>query len=293
MKFVIHVPSWNEMSGGDNVLWNLGRTLTEKGHDAKMWVESTNHSANFIFTQYTNQIGYGDDTVVIYPELILGNPLQAKRIVRWVLYGSHMYDRYDPNEIIYYFAPFCQNHIPKKILRIFYIPPNMDTTMPRTNESCFALKKGARNSWARAQFYASSPQGINIESLCNHSHVIETFKTTKYFHCHDPATFLVIMALMCGCIVIQYPYIEGQTREQWEHSACYGVGKIKGLAYGLEELPYAESTIGEASEQWKNYMDSSESTVDQFINDMETGNYTTEPCYRFNDSPYAYQHVYR
>ena len=294
MKFVIHSPPWDGMSGGNNVLWNLGQILTEKGHDAKIWVENMNgQESNFIFRQCTDQIGFDEDTVVIYSEMIIGNPLCAKKIVRWVLYGAHMYDQYDPNEIIYYFAPFCQNHHPTKLLRIAYVPPGMCRSTVRTNESCFALKKGHRSAWALTKFYESSPKGTNIDLCYNHPQCIEIFKNTTYFHCYDPCSFLVVMALMCGCIVIQHPYIEGQTREQWEHSTFLEVGKIKGLAYGDEDLSYAEATIDQAPEQWKKYFEDSDSTVDRFINDMETGNYKIEPCYKFNESPYAYQHVYR
>jgi hypothetical protein len=294
MKFVIHSPPWDPMSGGNNVLWNLGRTLSAKGHDAKIWVENmSGQESNFIYKECTDQVGFDEDTVVIYSEMIVGNPLHAKKIVRWVLYGAHMYDQYDPNEIIYYHSAFCQNHNPTQILRVVYAPPGLSGSDVRTNESCFALKKGHRNSWALTQFYASHPTGVDVGCLYNHQQCIETFKTTKYFHCYDPASFLIVMALMCGCIVIQHPYIEGQTREQWEHSACYGPGKIKGLVYGDEDLSYAEATIDQAPEQWKKYFEDSDSTVDQFINDMETGNYKIEPCYKFNESPYAYQHLYR
>ena len=296
MKFVIHTPSWDETSGGQNLLWVLGRKLCEKGHDARMWVESMrNHESNTIYTNYTNQIGFDENTTVIYSEMIVGNPLQAKRIIRWVLYGAHMYDSYEPNEIVYYLAPFCHNHFPKKILQGWYVPPNLGLpTEPRTEEYCFILKKGERNPWPRNRFYANPPAGRDINLIPRHSEIIDVFKKTKYFHCYDPACFLIVMALMCGCIVIQHPYVEGQTREQWEHAAYYGVvGKIKGLAYGIEDLPYAEATIHEAPDHCKKFLEFSESTVDQFAHDMETGNYTTEPCYRFNDSPYSYQHVYR
>jgi len=296
MKFVIHTLPWEETSGGQNLLWVLGRKLCEKGHDASMWVESmANQECNTIFRKYTNHVGFDEDTIVVYSEMIVGNPLQAKKIVRWVLYGAHMYDRYEPNEIVYYLSPFCHNHFPKKILQGWYVPPNLGLpTEPRTEESCYILKKGVRNPWPRNRFNANPPTGRDINLILNHAEIIEVFKKTKYFHCYDPACFLIVMALMCGCIVIQHPYIEGQTREQWEHAAYYGVvGKIKGLAYGIEDLPYAEATIAEAPEHCKKFIEFSESTVDSFVKDMETGNYTTEPCYRFNDSPYAYQHVFR
>jgi hypothetical protein len=294
MRFVIHTPPWDQLSGGQNLLWVLGRKLYEKGYDASMWVENmSNQDKNTIFRRYTTDVGFDESTIVVYSEMIVGNPLKAKKIMRWVLYGAHMYDQFEPNEIVYYLAPFCQNNFPKQILQGWYVPPNIALpTEPRTEESCFILKKGHRNPWPRNRFYANPPSGFDMAMCWDHNHVIETFKKTKYFHCYDPACFLIVIALMCGCIVIQHPYVEGQTREQWEHAAYYGVvGKIKGLAYGIEDLPYAEATIHEAPEHCKKFLEFSESTVDHFVNDMESGTYNTDPCYKFNDSPYAYQHV--
>ena len=103
-----------------------------------------------------------------------------------------------------------------------------------------------------------------------------------------------MIALLCGCIVIQHPYIEGETREQWEHSIGFGyIGKVKGLAYGDEDLSYAESTIHEAPEYFQKVFEFADRTLDSFLQDMETGNYNYEPCYKFNESPYSYQHCFR
>jgi hypothetical protein len=296
MKFVIYTPNWDETSGGLNVLCILGEKLYNKGHDAMLWTNSLNNcTSNTIFSRFTNQIGFDDDTIVVYPELITGNPLKAKKIVRWILYGSHVYDNYDSNEIIYYFSPFCQNHFPTKMLQCHHFPPNLSfPTEPRTEQSCFVFKKGERSEWARKQFNINPHKGFDLSVLKTHSEIINVFKKTKYFHCYDPASFLIIMALLCGCIVIQHPYIEGQTREQWEHSLGFDrFGKVKGLVYGNEYYSYAESTIHEAPQYLQKLFDFVDSTVDSFIQDMETGNYTNEPCYKFNDSPYSYQHVYR
>jgi hypothetical protein len=294
MKFVIYAPYSDELCGGLNVLCNLARKLSEKGNDVKIWSHA-DFSAYTLFPNYTDQIGFEEDTIVIYPEMILTNPIQAKRIVRWVLYGSHLYDHYQPDESIYYFDPFCQNHFPTKLLQCFNVPPNLCfPTEPRTEESCFVLKKGYKNTWARDKFYANHPTGLNLSSLSHNSEIIEVLKKTKYFHCYDPASFIIVMALLCGCIVIQHPYIEGQTREQWEHSVGFGyIGKVKGLAYGDEDLSYAESTIHEAPEYIKKMFDFADTTLDSFIHDMESGNVKNEPCYKFNESPYSYQHCFR
>lgn len=238
MKFVIFAPYWDPTCGGLNVLCNLAKKLYEKGHDAKLWSNIDYSGVNTIFSRYTDQIGFDEDTVVIYSEMIVINILQAKRVVRWILYGSHLYDHYQPDESIYYFDPFCHNHFPKKLLQCFYVPPNVGLpTEPRTQESCFIVKKGEKSPFIRNQLALNPLNGTDVFFLKNHSEIIELFKKTKYFHCYDPASFLVVIALLCGCIVIQHPYIEGQTREQWEHSTGFGyIGKVKGLAYADEDL---------------------------------------------------------
>ena len=101
MRFVIHTPPWDQLSGGQNLLWVLGRKLYEKGYDASMWVENmSNQDKNTIFRRYTTDVGFDESTIVVYSEMIVGNPLKAKKIMRWVLYGAHMYDQFEPNEIV-------------------------------------------------------------------------------------------------------------------------------------------------------------------------------------------------
>jgi hypothetical protein len=295
MKFVIFAPYWDPTCGGLNVLCNLAKKLYEKGHDAKLWSNVDYSAVNTMFSRYTDQIGFDEDTVVIYPEMIIRNVLQAKRVVRWILYGSHLYDYYQPNESVYYFAPFCHNNFPNKLLQCHHIPSSLGfPTEARTQESCFVVKKGEKSQFIRNQLALNPANGTDIFSLKQHSEIVELFKKTKYFHCYDPASFLVVIALLCGCIVIQHPYIEGETREQWEHSVGFSfIGKVKGLAYGDEDLSYAESTIHETPEYFKKFFEFSYRTLDFFIQDMETENFTTEPCYKFNESPYSYQHLSR
>lgn len=70
-----------------------------------------------------------------------------------------------------------------------------------------------------------------------------------------------------------------------------GLETLDGIAYGRENLVDAEATMPNAVSGCLKLKQKSESTVDKFIQDMETGNYTTEPCYRFNDSPCSFQHI--
>ena len=65
------------------------------------------------------------------------------------------------------------------------------------------------------------------------------------------------------------------------------------IAYGYENLTHAENTISLAYDDCLQHKKDHEKTLDTFIDDMETGNYTYEPCYPFNDTPYSLQGVSR
>jgi hypothetical protein len=292
MKFVVYTPGAIETSGGHNVLFRLAKLLSERGHDSKIFVNEMNGRPT-IYTNLARREDVTESTIVIYPEGVLGNPLQAKRIVRWILYGSNVYPHYQPNEIIYYFIPFAKDNPAKKRLTIVHHPEGIvNMGLPRINNACYAISKGAVYPDVRAIF--SSPNhkhmnDINLEGK-RHLHIIEIFNTTNYFYCYDPCSFLIQMALMCGCIVIQHPAV-GCTADEWKY--MLGMKSLNGIAYGLENLTRAKNTISLAYADCIDFKNEHEKTIDTFISDMETGNYTYEPCYPFNDTTYSLQGVYR
>jgi hypothetical protein len=239
-----------------------------------------------------------DDRIAIYIDVTLGNPLKAKKIVRYIMYGTQDHDSYDPGEITYYHAPFCKLHYPKQRLTISYWPPGLGNRgLTRTHVQCHIVRKGWLYSEIRATIMnghnppdSRDNDSIDLRLIHDHARIIDMFNITTYFYCYDPCCFLVIMAIMCGCIVIQHP-VPGYSAEEWMHAT--GLQSLNGIAYGRKNMAHAEATIGAAYEDCMKMKQIADASVDSFIRDMETGNYTTEPCYRFNDSPYAMQHGYR
>lgn len=290
MKFVVYTPGATETCGGQNVLFRLAKLLSERGHDSKIFIDNV-HATPTIYTNLARREDITDSTIVIYPEMELGNPLRAKRIVRWILYGSHLYSYYLPNEIVYYLLPFAPGNLATQRLTVVHHPDGIvNKGLPRTNESCYVIAKGYKYSEIRDIFSSPTHMHINDTNLTgkNHSDIIQIFNTTKYFYCYDPCSFLIQMSLMCGCIVVQYPPL-GCTAEEWMY--MLDMKSLNGIAYGLENLAHAEKTISLAYADCIAFKEDHEKTVDTFINDMKTGNYTYQPCYPFNNSPRALQHV--
>jgi hypothetical protein len=203
MKFITVVPSCNETSGCSNVLFALAKKLSEYGHDSKVYVIDKTHTST-IYTNFDKDGNFDEDTFIIVSETNHSLPINHKKIIRWILLGTNLYPNYYKQEIIYYINPFCKNNPAHKRLSICNWPSGIENkNLPRTNESCYIIKKGIYNPIINYMFSTNKIplKGLLLERY-NHEQLIEIFNTTKYFYCYDPCSFLVTMAILCGCIVI-------------------------------------------------------------------------------------------
>ena len=283
MKFVVVVADCYETSGASNVLFYLAKKLSEYGHDSKVHVINKTYTST-IYTNFHKDVYIDNEAIIITSEVTHGFSSYNNKIIRWILFGTMLYPKFNKNEIIYYIAPFCKHNPARQKLSLNYWPPNLENrNLPRTNESCYIVHKGFSNPIISFMFCNNK---IPLKGLClegyNHEQLIEVFNTTKYFYCYDPCSFLVTMALMCGCVVIQYPII-GYTAEEWKHAINQPT--LNGISYGHNNITQAEASIVYAKADCLKLKEENEISVKKFINDLETGNYTNEPCYPFNDSP--------
>ncbi|HEV3317499.1 MAG TPA: hypothetical protein VG488_11035 [Candidatus Angelobacter sp.] len=89
LRFIIYAPEYFDVSSGVRALYRLCHLLNCAGYEAAIYPfgDIERHSAQLspwntpIFAESRLPSG----TVVIYPEIVSGNPLQAKQVVRWVL----------------------------------------------------------------------------------------------------------------------------------------------------------------------------------------------------------------
>jgi hypothetical protein len=297
------------VDGGITVQLNLAKALNDRGIPTKI-LSPYGNAENAICNNFATTGDINDDTIAIYCEGINGNPLNAKKVVRWILYGAWNSDirTFSNDEIIYYFLPFCKLNKPTNILTFIYLNPSAyNIHIPRYRESCYIMKKGGyfsknfygarkfaqlnKNTLIRSFRNISTNIPTEIGYLKSQEEYIEFFNTTKYFFCYDPACFLIQIALMCGCVVIQDP-MAGYTEMEWINTTTKFTERIKGVAYGIENLPYAIATIHEAPAQVKQMIESSNRSIDTFIQQMKDRTYSTDKCYNFDDSPYSFQHGY-
>lgn len=276
---------FNLADGGTTVQYYLAKTLKELGENVKIY-NSNGKTQNDIFTDYIDFISKEDleNTVVIYCEGIIGNPLNAKYVVRWMLseLGKNVpkenLNSWSKNELVYYFNPeekFYKNNCGSvyKLLYMIYINPILKNLHQSRNGCCFATRK---TQFHKHIDYFHPPESFQIMRYHTQEDYLEKFNKHKYFISYDPMTFLIIISLLCGCITIVYP-LEGISKKEWIKNTSIGDfinktnGELYGLAYGnsKEEIEYAENTIHLAENQYKElkkYMINN--LVKPFINDI-------------------------
>lgn len=184
-----------------------------------------------------------ENTIVIYPEVVSGNFLKAKNVVRWLLYHHNWEGKnnaYNPHDLF-----ICY----RQIFNDWNLNPDgnelqlnfFDAEMYRQynyNErkgNCYILRKGRRREDLPKEF-----DGPVIDFGMSERDVVRIFNTCKYCYSYDTQTFYTQLAAVCGCIpiVILEP---GKTKADYLTKSEMS---MKGVAYGNshEEIARAIAT---------------------------------------------------
>jgi hypothetical protein len=214
---------------------------------------------------------------VVYPEIVTGNPLGAKNVVRWILLdlGIEMpqdhYKKWDITDLVYYWETKQNINNYKQLSCPFPNPifKNTNRTEERTG-SCYLIKK--------APFIHKEYEFIHpLDSICidsmNLENISEVFNKCKYFYSYDANTAYIIFAAMCGCIPIIYP-INGVSKTEYFNSRIYNCNNViynKGIIYGndIDEINESEKIIHECESYYLDFFNLYKTTIDNFIEDIQ------------------------
>jgi len=279
---------YNMNCGGLMVQFELCKILCELGMNAR--INSRNHIENNVCNNYyNNEFPIDENVVVIYGETIHGNPLNAKKVVRWILAPFGFYfDRTTTNtwgkdDLVYYFnseekfekEPEKFNRIYKLLTLIFMNPLVKQTNFEPRTGICHTMRKA--NQTHKSGFNVIHPLD-SFELNFGHTQLqyIEYFNKYKWFVCYDALTFYIVIAALCGCVPVVCK-IDGLTKQEWiqttaasEYCKSKKMFNLYGIAYGVEEMEYAEKTIHLVKEQWDDIIKfNKEKTIVPFINDIQ------------------------
>jgi hypothetical protein len=264
-KFVIFAGSFDENIGGVVALHRLCDLLNREGCAAVLWPEkrpafdpshplSSGWRVFRHFRRRKNRLFAtwpGFDTpparqsdlrnaIVVYPEVVDGNPLNATRVVRWLLHkpGFHTgRSRYGPGDRFFFYQkafddPTVNPHGDNLLKTVFV----RDDVYRRVNfgerrGTCYILRKGKGR-----RIVHDLTDSVLVDDL-SHAALAEVFNRVQTCISYDSYTMYSMFAALCGCVSVVVPE-EGVGKEQW-----YPDPRDRyGLAYGFDDVDHAVRT---------------------------------------------------
>lgn len=186
--YKIVAPKYNHRSAGVRALYNLRQLLIDRGYDV-------------VITQ-TEKADI--DEIVVYPEVVSGNPLYGNVVVRYVMCFPGVLGgdkQYDKNDIIFTYSSL-------------YYPNAPVLTIPTIEEDIFfdyGLKRDGGCYWVGKGF--KSPRVSETDNMVEitsdwpktRQELAHLLNTKEVFYTYDAFTALITEAEKCGCKVVVVP----------------------------------------------------------------------------------------
>ena len=233
-------------------------------------INKTSHH-NIFCNDFYNNDQLDDNTIVIYPEIIGGNPLNAKYVIRWILgelgmcSQQNIFESWDKNDIVFHWEPINKQNY--KTFNCPYLNPIfVKTNFNKRENTCYLIKKGRTMHKNINYFHPQNSICIDNMKIEN---IVECFNSCKYFYCYDPFTFFVSYAIICGCIPIVYP-LENKTKEEYINNTLIKNIKNFAMAYGNSEteINYAENILNESALELLNINNSNLENTRIFLDEI-------------------------
>ncbi|GMR18051.1 MAG: hypothetical protein BMS9Abin33_0452 [Gammaproteobacteria bacterium] len=274
-KFLIVSPPYDERVGGAIVLHKLSAILNELGYEsylhpyhkrygldnksfARKWFRKMKdryrhrrgdygrYKVNPVFD--TPVLHVADDSllrefVVVYPEIVSGNPLNSQRVVRWFLHNPGFHTgrtNYGENELFFKYHSGIEDFyssgslVSNNVLTVIHCPLedyNLNDVPSDREGTAYCLRKG------KLKPIQHDLNGSVLIDGKSNSEIASIFKRVKTFISYDTYTAYSIFAVLCGCESIVVPD-QGVTKEQWLPNPADRYG----LAYGFSDVEAASET---------------------------------------------------
>lgn len=284
--FIIYGFSYDETSGGAIALHLLCERLNQMGEKALIWPAGRSTSPllralksfksrirrgcrlsddSFETGPFTNKIATAADlenAIVVYPEVISGNPLNSRSVVRWFLHrpGYHTGEAsYGPGELYFFyqdaFNDSAINLDTENRLTLTYLNPAYTNRNPGPRVgTCCLVRKG------KDRVTPQDLEGKLCVDQMTHGEIAAAFNHHEYLHSFDTYSMYSVFAAICGCVPVIEP-MPGISREQWfpKETDRYG------LAYGWDDVGWARETRGLLLERMANDRRQEDRMLEDFV----------------------------
>ena len=227
---------------------------------------------NFFYSPIKNiKRWYGfkvpSDVIVVYPEIVYGNPLHAQKVVRWLLYFNKFHDdkAFGNKDLVFCYRDiFNDSQLNPKGRRLgfsyFDFGMYKQTNFAERQGVCYILRKGKNRKDLPSTFI-----GPIIDNL-SECRKVKILNRCEYCYLYDTQTFYGTIAAVCGAIPIVV-LEKGKTRNDYLGNGETGYG----VAYGdtESEVDFAIKTRNLCLEDLKKLEIYGEQQVIEFIKTCE------------------------
>jgi hypothetical protein len=276
--FYIVSPPFTEKSAGVKVLHMLCHALNVTGQRAYMITMNTppqggeTYCSQFVAPALTPEAKHhyatqGIDPIVVYPDIVSGNPLDAKRVVRWLLAPAGAYggDKAFPaTDNVWSYST--------RIARAAGSPNVL--TCPASDPAVFVPLAGVDRQGTCFYSHKHRLLGGRLTDDVSHSteitrqmpraEVISLLQRSERFYTYED-TFLIMEAVLCGCPAVLLP------SENFKESHTLEDFGTNGVAWGNDplEVERAHATVALGRELYFGVIGTFGTQLDRFIHQTQ------------------------
>jgi hypothetical protein len=287
MNFIIWTPPFSDGLGGVIALHLLCHRLNGIGETALLWPAGRPaFNRRFIArdllragrwalggprrpwrdpTPFRNPVARRADlpgSVVVYPEMVPGNPLGEPRVVRWLLHkpGFHTGNvDYSPTDLCFHYqdafddlSTSCRRG--GRLTLTWWNQLYKDKGSRNRSGSAYLVRKGKGHP-----FIHDLSRSVCVDEM-SHEEKADVFNSVEYFYSYDLHTMYSLYAAICGCtpIVVRDPAVP---KEKW----LPNIEDRYGVAYGEDEIDWAIATRPKLLEKLEGQREAEDRMLREFV----------------------------
>jgi len=270
--YYIYSPAFPANSGGGKALHYLCHALNLAGEEAYVTDASLNslHAPRLTQDIINEHIKNGRNPIVIYPEVISGNPLSAPNVVRYLLNTPGALSKealnWGTGDLIY-------------AHREELIPDAMSAgvlSTPLVNDAVFHDEPSDKpRHGALVWFNRHLSKGGAVDPVTQHAtevslrvpqrspeQLASLFRQAELMYTYEPST-ACYEAILCGCPVVYLPNPTSLSKPMFGLGYLNGAGSAWGNS--TEQIAHAKATVGQAPAIYQRLTENFWTQLDAFV----------------------------
>lgn len=246
MKYIFYIPEYNDISNGIALLWQAAYHFS-KYREVRIWPYGYGYSSSIPIKYKDLDISdrpIGENDIVIYPENIEGNPINAERICRYFMAKPYILNgapvNYDERDFIFAYSHAINRRLPQ------YNLANENFTKTQEYASTTKISGKVTIYYGKCRFARFSKDVIKILINAKSVELLTRFHpsskddlyraiaSSEIFISVDPLTSLIYESTLLGTPALVADPVFREEYDQYNHP-------LHGFCYSNEELKKVKS----------------------------------------------------